>query len=92
VSFDVALLKGVAVVRVSYVNPGRLPLIVQLKVDGKTPTNVLLPPTSKKQQIGGVACEVESTQSGPSSNLSFSWADAPGAKLKSITVQTFGEQ
>lgn len=91
VSSDIAPPKGVAVVRVSYVNPGKLPLIVQLKVDGKTPTNVLLPPTSRKEQIGSVACEVELTQEGPSSTLSFSWADAPGVKLKSITVQTLGE-
>lgn len=92
VSFAVAPLKGVAVVRVSYVNPGNLPLIVQLKVDGNTPTNVLLPPTSKKKPVGSVVCEVESIQSGPSSTLSFSWNNAPGAELNSISIQTFGEQ
>ena len=92
VLFVVAPLKGVAVVRVSYANPGGLPLIVQLKVDGNTPTNILLPPTNKKDKFGSVIWEVESIQAGPSSSLSFSWADAPDAILKSISVQTFDEQ
>jgi len=91
VSFAVAPIKGVAVVRISYENRSEQAVIAQLRVDGKTPTNVLFPPTGNAQQARTVVCEVESSDAGLSTTLSFSSPNSLGPALQSISVQTFGE-
>jgi len=91
VSFAVAPIRGVAVVRISYENRREQAVIAQLRVDGKNQTNILFPPTGKAQRARTVVCEVESNEAGLSTRLAFSSPGSPGLTLKSISVQIFGE-
>jgi hypothetical protein len=72
-------------VRIRYLNPGEIPVIGQLSVDGQLPTNILFPPTGPDDDIGIITIEVEPSQSGQSSKLSFSCA-SPNLSFESISV------
>lgn len=89
-SFVVAPLKGIAVVRIFYQNLSEQPVIAELRVDGQTPTNILFPLTGKDRKSGSVVCEVRSNQGDSSSILTFSWPNSVIPILKSISVQPFG--
>jgi len=92
VSFSVAPIHGVAVVRVSYKNRNDKPVIARMGVDGKAPTNVLFPTRGLGDASGTIVVEVQSDQEGPSSTLSFSEADANGLNLESVSLQSFSDQ
>jgi hypothetical protein len=72
-------------VRIRYLNPGEIPVIGQLSVDGQLPTNILFPPTGPDDDIGIITIEVEPSQSEQSSKLSFSCA-SPNLSFESISV------
>lgn len=88
--FSVAPVGGVALVRIPYENRGGNAVTAQLRVDGKTPTNVLFAPTGTAQEMSVAVCEVESKRTAGATMLSFRLPASSGVRLKSISVQAFG--
>ena len=85
-TFQVQPIHQSSFVRVRYLNPGKTPVIGQLRVDGQVPTNILFLPTGAKDDIGIITIEVESSQSGQYSTLSFSCSSPKGLSFDSISV------
>jgi len=73
-------------IHIHYLNPGNTAIIGQLRADGQLPTNILFPPTGPEDDIGVITIEVEASQSGPLSKLSFSCPSAKGLSFDSISV------
>jgi hypothetical protein len=85
-TFQVQPIRQPSFVRIHYLNPGKTLVIGQLRVDGKLPTNILFPPTGAEDDIGIITIEVESSQSGQYSTLSFSCSSPKGLSFDLIFV------
>jgi len=85
-TFQVQPIQKSTFVRIHYLNPGKAPVIGQLRTDGQTPTNILFPPTGAEGDIGIITIEVESSHSVQYSRLSFFCSPPKGLSFDSISV------
>jgi hypothetical protein len=92
VSFSIAPIHGIAVVRIRFENRNDKAVIAQISVDGKSSTKVLFPAKGPGGPSETIAIEVQANQEGPLSTLSFSEADAAGLNLESISLQEFSDK
>jgi len=84
-TFRVQPLRKPTLVQIFYLNSGETSVIAQLRVDGQLPTNIRFP-TTGQGQIGVLTLEVESSQFGKESTLSFSCSFCTGLLVDSISV------
>jgi hypothetical protein len=85
-TFHVQLIGQSSFIQIHYLNLGSTPIIGQLRTDGQLPTNIMFAPTSPEEDISVTTIEVEASQFGRLSTLSFSCPSAEGLSLDSISV------
>jgi hypothetical protein len=82
----IAPIKKPTYLQIHYINMSPEPVPGQLRVDGQIPTNISFPPTGADGEVGSVTIEVESSQTGAHSTLTFSSPCVAGPSLESISV------
>jgi Alpha galactosidase C-terminal beta sandwich domain len=90
VRFNVPAFARPTLVEIHYLNPGPTDLMMQLRANGRLPTNILCASTGSEAIVGSAIIEIEPERSARQSTLVFSSSGSAGLALESIIVLPLG--